>query len=84
MASDRCPWWAVSAAWVATLFLFPPVTLVDCLEPCLGWQLIWRFFRLWALLDGVDTIENMARCMSNNYTISGRAGLRRLADGVGM
>lgn len=28
----------------------------------------WRFFRLWALLDGLDPPENMVRCMSNNYS----------------
>jgi D-alanyl-lipoteichoic acid acyltransferase DltB (MBOAT superfamily) len=28
----------------------------------------WRFFRLWALMDGIDPPENMARCMSNNYS----------------
>ncbi|KAA1138557.1 glycerol transporter [Puccinia graminis f. sp. tritici] len=28
----------------------------------------WRFFRLWALLDGVDPPENMIRCMSNNFS----------------
>lgn len=28
----------------------------------------WRFFRLWALVDGVDPPENVARCMSNNYS----------------
>ena len=28
----------------------------------------WRFFRLWALADGVDPPENMVRCMSNNYS----------------
>ncbi|KAI9376601.1 MBOAT, membrane-bound O-acyltransferase family-domain-containing protein [Aspergillus egyptiacus] len=28
----------------------------------------WRFFRLWALLDGVDPPENMVRCVSNNYS----------------
>lgn len=31
--------------------------------------LIWRFFRLWALTDGVHTPENMQRCMSNNYSL---------------
>jgi hypothetical protein len=30
-----------------------------------------RFFRLWALLDGVELPENMGRCMSNNFTLSG-------------
>ncbi|KAH8899453.1 MBOAT-domain-containing protein [Thozetella sp. PMI_491] len=28
----------------------------------------WRFFRLWALVDGVDAPENMIRCVSNNYS----------------
>lgn len=31
----------------------------------------WRFFRLWALCDGVDPPENMIRCMANNYSVSG-------------
>ncbi|KAG9246519.1 glycerol:H+ symporter-like protein [Calycina marina] len=26
----------------------------------------WRFFRLWALVDGMDPPENMLRCLSNN------------------
>ncbi|KAI9226760.1 MAG: MBOAT, membrane-bound O-acyltransferase family-domain-containing protein [Piptocephalis tieghemiana] len=29
--------------------------------------IIWRFFRLWAMADGILTEENMTRCMSNNY-----------------
>lgn len=29
----------------------------------------WRFFRLWALVDGIDPPENMVRCMSNNYSV---------------
>ncbi|KAL4803766.1 MBOAT, membrane-bound O-acyltransferase family-domain-containing protein [Aspergillus unguis] len=28
----------------------------------------WRFFRLWALIDGIDPPENMVRCVSNNYS----------------
>ncbi|CAO3600050.1 unnamed protein product [Absidia cylindrospora] len=28
----------------------------------------WRFFRLWALADGVWVEENMVRCMSNNFS----------------
>jgi D-alanyl-lipoteichoic acid acyltransferase DltB (MBOAT superfamily) len=31
----------------------------------------WRFFRLWALLDGVDAPENMVRCVANNYSTLG-------------
>lgn len=29
---------------------------------------IWRFFRFFAMLDGILAPENMARCMSNNYS----------------
>ncbi|KAJ3996688.1 MBOAT, membrane-bound O-acyltransferase family-domain-containing protein, partial [Lentinula boryana] len=31
----------------------------------------WRFFRLWALSDGIDPPENMIRCMANNYSTFG-------------
>ena len=37
----------------------------------LKFMVIWRFFRLWALLDGVESPENMGRCMSNNYCFEG-------------
>lgn len=37
----------------------------------LKFYIVWRFFRLVALLDGVETIENMNRCMSNNYNLQG-------------
>ncbi|KAI8093031.1 MBOAT, membrane-bound O-acyltransferase family-domain-containing protein [Halteromyces radiatus] len=30
--------------------------------------ILWRFFRLWALVDGIWTEENMVRCMSNNFS----------------
>ena len=30
---------------------------------------LWRFFRGWALVDGVEPPENMQRCVSNNYSI---------------
>lgn len=28
----------------------------------------WRFFRLWAMIDGIDTPENMIRLVDNNYS----------------
>ncbi|KLO17383.1 MBOAT-domain-containing protein [Schizopora paradoxa] len=31
----------------------------------------WRFFRLWALADGMDPPENMVRCVLNNYSTFG-------------
>jgi D-alanyl-lipoteichoic acid acyltransferase DltB (MBOAT superfamily) len=37
----------------------------------LKFLLMWRFFRLWALLDGVNPPENMTRCMSNNHSLEG-------------
>lgn len=30
---------------------------------------IWRFFRMWALADGVQVPENMMRCICNNCDI---------------
>ena len=35
----------------------------------LKFLLLWRFFRLWSLVDGIDPPENMIRCMSNNYSL---------------
>ncbi|KAF9357035.1 glycerol transporter [Mortierella sp. AD094] len=34
-------------------------------------MIIWRFFRLWALLDGIEAPENMVRCVVNNYSALG-------------
>ncbi|PIA15430.1 MBOAT-domain-containing protein [Coemansia reversa NRRL 1564] len=31
--------------------------------------IIWRFARFWAMADGLDTVENMRRCMSTNYSL---------------
>ncbi|KAI9159552.1 glycerol transporter [Blastocladiella emersonii ATCC 22665] len=30
--------------------------------------IIWRFFRTWALADGIDPPENMRRCVTNHYS----------------
>lgn len=37
----------------------------------LKFLILWRFFRLWALCDGVDCPENMNRCMNNNFSLGG-------------
>ncbi|KAG0336837.1 glycerol transporter [Podila humilis] len=34
-------------------------------------MIIWRFFRLWALADGIEAPENMIRCVANNYSAQG-------------
>ncbi|CAM9504385.1 unnamed protein product [Phaeothamnion confervicola] len=36
----------------------------------LKFMVMWRLMRLWALSDGVETVENMQRCMHNNYRVS--------------
>ncbi|KAJ6567497.1 MBOAT, membrane-bound O-acyltransferase family-domain-containing protein [Mycena sp. CBHHK59/15] len=33
--------------------------------------ILWRFFRLWAMLGGIETPENVVRCMANNYSTFG-------------
>jgi D-alanyl-lipoteichoic acid acyltransferase DltB (MBOAT superfamily) len=35
----------------------------------LKFLLIWRFFRFWSLLNGIDCPENMKRCVFNNYSM---------------
>ncbi len=35
----------------------------------LQFLVIWRFFRMWALVDGIQVPENMLRCICNNYDI---------------
>eukprot|EP00877_Chromochloris_zofingiensis_P001841 jgi/Chrzof1/11658/Cz06g04030.t1 len=37
----------------------------------LKFLVIWRFFRFFALADGMDVPENMTRCICNNYDIVG-------------
>ncbi|KAF9319830.1 glycerol transporter [Podila horticola] len=34
-------------------------------------MIIWRFFRLWAMADGIEAPENMIRCVANNYSALG-------------
>ncbi|KAG0337005.1 glycerol transporter [Podila horticola] len=34
-------------------------------------MIIWRFFRFWALMDGIEAPENMIRCVTNNYSALG-------------
>jgi hypothetical protein len=37
----------------------------------LQFLVIWRFFRFWALADGIVPPENMTRCVANNYDVEG-------------
>ncbi|ODV91558.1 hypothetical protein CANCADRAFT_123 [Tortispora caseinolytica NRRL Y-17796] len=55
-------WLAISGSEILMLAYFNlVVTWLKLLIP-------WRFFRLWAMVDGIVTPENMLRCMSNNYS----------------
>ena len=35
----------------------------------LKFLVIWRFFRLWAIMDGIESVENLSKCMSNSYSL---------------
>jgi D-alanyl-lipoteichoic acid acyltransferase DltB (MBOAT superfamily) len=35
----------------------------------LKFLIIWRFMRWWALLDGLEPVENMLRCVDNNHSV---------------
>ncbi|OMJ75180.1 hypothetical protein SteCoe_25727 [Stentor coeruleus] len=55
---------------------FTPYELIIASYFILKWiwlkfTVIWRFFRIWALFDGIESPENMGRCMSNNYCFEG-------------
>ncbi|KAI4375861.1 hypothetical protein MLD38_013681 [Melastoma candidum] len=35
----------------------------------LKFLLIWRYFRLWSLICGIETVENMPKCINNCYNL---------------
>lgn len=37
----------------------------------LKFLIIWRYFRLWALMSGIEAPENMLRCVNNSFDIEG-------------
>lgn len=45
------------------------VAFVNLFMIWLKLMIIWRTFRLLAMLDGIWTPENMLRCMTNNYSL---------------
>lgn len=62
---DRQAWASTSAAELSMIGFWNLIVV------WLKLLLPWRFFRLWALADGVDPPENMVRCMANNYSSLG-------------
>ncbi|KAJ3390669.1 glycerol transporter [Lobulomyces angularis] len=61
-----------SKAWSEfTPFQISAVGFINLKLIWLKLLIIWRFFRFWALCDGIIASENMTRCMSNNYSTLG-------------
>ncbi|KAL5526721.1 GUP1 [Sanghuangporus sanghuang] len=61
-----------SAAWKGdTPFELSMIGFWNLIIVWLKLLLPWRFFRLWALADGLEPQENMLRCMANNYSTLG-------------
>jgi D-alanyl-lipoteichoic acid acyltransferase DltB (MBOAT superfamily) len=54
-----------------TLLSYATVAFFNLKIVWLKLLVIWRFARLFALLDGLDPLENLLRCMSNNYSAQG-------------
>ncbi|KAI9890611.1 MAG: glycerol transporter [Vezdaea aestivalis] len=61
--SKSSPVWAIYTPFQLSMLGFFNLHII-----WLKLLLPWRFFRLWALVDGIDPPENMVRCMSNNYS----------------
>ena len=55
---------------VGSLFMALVVSVSVLFYMWLKVLLIWRFFRLWSLLAGIEAPENMNRCVLNNYSIA--------------
>lgn len=62
MTKGRADWTTYTGTQLGTMsFLNLHIIWFKLLLP-------WRFFRLWALADGVDPPENMVRCVADNYS----------------
>ncbi|KAI9337615.1 MBOAT, membrane-bound O-acyltransferase family-domain-containing protein [Zopfochytrium polystomum] len=61
-----------SRAWMGTFRPLEVAVLgyINLKHIWLKLLLIWRFFGWWAAADGIETVENMHRCMSNNYSVT--------------
>lgn len=69
---SRFPFFAVVYSGILPHMNIYQIAVVCYLVLKIMWMkflLIWRFFRLWAIADGVSCPENMLRCMSNNYSL---------------
>lgn len=68
----KYPFFAVASSGLINHLTAAQTAIVCYLLLKVMWMkflLIWRFFRLWALLEGITPPENMTRCMSNNHSL---------------
>ena len=68
------PFFAVINSGLFRLLNAPEIAVVSYMTLKMMWLkflLIWRLFRIWALLDGIAPPENMVKCMSNNCSLEG-------------
>ncbi|KAJ2107987.1 glycerol transporter [Coemansia sp. S142-1] len=64
VAISKWAQWETFSAYEISLFGYMRLSFI-----WLKLLIIWRFARFWAMADGIDTVENMRRCMSNNYSL---------------
>lgn len=55
---------------ISDLYLAFSVSVAVLFFMWMKFLLIWRFFRLWSLCNGIECPENMNRCVLNNYSMA--------------
>lgn len=72
--SHMFPFFAVLKTGLFNMLSPSEIVVVSYMTLKMMWLkflIIWRFFRLWALIDGMNPPENMIKCMSNNHSLEG-------------
>jgi protein-cysteine N-palmitoyltransferase HHAT len=54
-----------------TLIMAELITLFHLMFIWYKFLIIWRFNRLWAQLYGIEVVDNLSRCLFNNYCFEG-------------
>jgi D-alanyl-lipoteichoic acid acyltransferase DltB (MBOAT superfamily) len=72
LLTSRFPFFAIAQSGLLPYLSIAEIAVVFYTILKLMWLkflVMWRFFRLWALVDGLSPPENMTRCMSNNRSL---------------
>jgi len=64
--NERREYWSKEDAWGIAR-----TGLLTLTYMYMKFLIIWRTFRCFGLWDGIDTQENMVRCVNNNFTFAG-------------